>query len=103
MRYPRGLVGLVLGGCLVAAAADDAIVSRIPRRQIESSAIAAIGYSKQLRALEIEFRSRAIYRYLDVPFKTYHQLMAAPSKAAYYDTNIRHHYRSVHVKPSPGR
>ena len=38
------------------------IVSRIKRVPVESTALATVGYSKRLRALEIEFRNGAIYR-----------------------------------------
>jgi hypothetical protein len=92
---------------IVAAAAPnerknaEAIVSRIPRQQVDSSAIATIGYSKKLRALEIEFINGAVYRYLDIPIALYRELMAADSKARFYDKNIRGRYRSVHVKQRP--
>ena len=79
--------------------AKEAIVSRIQRQSVDSTAIAKIGYSKRLRALEIEFVNGAIYRYLDVPNSLYRQLIAAESKARFYDRNIRGRYRSVHVKP----
>lgn len=75
------------------------IVSRIKRVPIESSALATVGYSRRLRALEIEFRNGAIYRYLDVEPDVYERLMNAPSKARFYDENIRRKYRSVHVRP----
>src|SRR5437016_13654710 len=75
------------------------IVSRIKRVPVESTALAAVGYSKRLRALEIEFRNGAIYRYLDVPPKTYEALLDSGSKARFYDDNIRHKFRSLHVRP----
>lgn len=90
---------MLLLACAAVAAEDDTIVSRIPRQPVESSAVAAVGYSKRLHALEIEFRNGAIYRYLDVPISVYRELVAAPSKARYYDETIRHHYHSVHVRP----
>ena len=74
------------------------IVSRIRRIPVESTAIAAAGYSKRLRALEIEFRNGAIYRYLQVEPAVYQALLKAPSKARFYDENIRHKYRSLHVR-----
>lgn len=76
-----------------------AIVSHIKRVPVESTALAAVGYSKKLRALEIEFRNGAIYRYLDVAPDVYAALISAPSKARFYDANIRHKYRSLHVRP----
>jgi hypothetical protein len=77
----------------------EAIVSHIPRVPVESTAIAAIGYSKRLRALEIEFINGAIYRYLEVPTTLYRALMAAKSRAQFYDRNVRGKYRSIHVQP----
>ncbi|MFL6583266.1 MAG: KTSC domain-containing protein [Chthoniobacterales bacterium] len=80
------------------AAPSDPIFSRIRRAQVASSAIASIGYSRRLHALEIEFRNGAIYRYLDVPVDTYRELLAAGSKTRFYDENIRGRYRSLHVR-----
>jgi hypothetical protein len=74
------------------------IVSHIRRQPVNSTALAAVGYSQTRRALEIEFRNGAIYRYLDVPPSVYHDLMRAASKARYYDENIRRKYRSLHVR-----
>src|SRR4051812_49676530 len=76
-----------------------AIVSRIKRVPVQSSALATVGYSARLRAVEIEFRNGAIYRYLGIEASVYHALLDAPSKARFYDQNIRHKYRSVHVRP----
>ena len=77
------------------------VVSRIKRIPVESTAIAAVGYSKKLRALEIEFRNGAIYRYLEVEPAVYEDLLNAQSKARYYDQFIRHRYRSLHVRRRP--
>lgn len=75
------------------------IVSRIKRFPVESTALATVGYSKRLRALEIEFRNGAIYRYFDVAPDVYDAFLQAHSKARFYDENIRHKYRSLHVRP----
>ena len=75
------------------------IVSHISRQPVESSAIAKIGYSKRRHVLEIEFVNGAVYRYLDIPIGVYRDLMAAESKARFYDSKIRGHYRSVLVRP----
>lgn len=102
MRWlPKLLLLLLLPG-LLAAAPNQTMTSRISRTQVSSSAITSIGYSKRQHALEIEFRNGAIYRYLDVPPQTYRSLLAASSKAGYYDANIRHHFHSIHVKPAGG-
>jgi hypothetical protein len=75
------------------------ITSHIPRQRVESTAIAAIGYSKRRHILEIEFVNGAIYRYLDVPPAVHRDLMSAESKARFYDSNIRRHYRSIPIRP----
>src|SRR6266516_145633 len=69
------------------------IVSHIPRHAVQSTAIAAVGYSKRRHILEIEFANRAIYRYLDVPSSVYRDLMSAESQARFYDFNIQKKYR----------
>ena len=79
--------------------APDHITSRIPRQSVQSSAIAKVGYSKRRHILEIEFVNGAVYRYFDIPFSVHRDLMSAESKARFYDSNIRKHYRSVLVRP----
>jgi hypothetical protein len=74
------------------------INSRIPRQSVQSSAIAKVGYSKRRHILEIEFVNGAVYRYFDVPVLVYSDLMSARSKAGFYDSNVKRHYRSVLVR-----
>jgi KTSC domain len=74
------------------------IISHIPRQHVESTAIAAVGYSKRQHILEIEFVSGAIYRYFDVPRAVYRELMSSESKARFYDSNIRRQYRSIPIR-----
>jgi len=47
----------------------------------------------------VEFVSGAVYRYSNVPPQIYRDLLGAASKAQFYDTNVRGHFPSVHVKP----
>ncbi|MEY2561259.1 MAG: hypothetical protein QOG51_1674 [Verrucomicrobiota bacterium] len=102
---PRTLAAIFLfaatngSGAPLTAPNDPGIVSHITRDPVESRALAAVGYSKRLRALEIEFRNGAIYRYLEVSPLVYEALMDAPSKARFYDENIRGKYRWLHVRP----
>ncbi|MFL6531363.1 MAG: KTSC domain-containing protein [Chthoniobacterales bacterium] len=77
----------------------EPIVSHIHRRPVESSAVAAVGYSTRLHALEIEFRDGLIYRYTDVPASVYHELIAAESKARCYNLNIKGKYHCLRVRP----
>ncbi len=93
------LTALLLAAPSAIGAGRERVISRIERQPVESSALAAIGYSKRLRALEIEFRNGAIYRYINIPPEIYRDLMSASSKAQFYDDHIRGHFLSVHVKP----
>lgn len=83
---------------LASAPGPVGIVSRIKRIRVESSALAEVGSSRRLRALEIEFRNGATYRYLEVEPTLSQALINAPSKARFYDHNIRRKYRSLHVR-----
>ena len=76
------------------------IVSHIPRQHVDSSALRSVGYSKRRHILEIEFINRAIYRYYDIAPSVYRELLAADSKARYYDFHIRRKYLSARVKPA---
>jgi hypothetical protein len=79
--------------------ARTTVTSHIPRKAVASKGIASIGYSKRLHILEIEFVNGAVYRYLEVAPSVHRELMAADSKARYYDANIKGNYPSARVRP----
>jgi hypothetical protein len=83
------------------AAAEPSVTSHIPRQPVTSKGIVSIGYSKRLHVLEIEFVNGAVYRYTQVAPSVRRQLIAAESKARYYDRNIKGKYPSVRVRPRP--
>jgi KTSC domain len=100
----RLLIFIISTAPVVAAWAEPSptpnhITSRIPRQSVQSSAIAKVGYSKRHHILEIEFVNGAVYRYFDIPLSVHRDLMSAESKARFYDSKIRKHYRSVLVRP----
>lgn len=47
------------------------------RAQVKSSFIVSIGYSKESRTLEVEFKAGRVYQYKEVPAAVYDELMAA--------------------------
>ncbi len=94
-------VAFPLIATLSALAADrtvSPIVSRMRHIAVQSQGVAAIGYSKRLHALEIEFRHGGTYRYLDVPPSVHREMLACESTARYYNTHIRGKYRAVRVR-----
>ena len=56
---------------------------------MQSEALRSVGYDVDMRTLEIEFVSGAIYRYFDVPDLLHIGLMAAGSQGEFYATFIR--------------
>jgi hypothetical protein len=104
VRFPPIAFAIVLfaaAGVRAEPIERPGIVSHIKRAPVESTALATVGYSKRLHVLEIEFRNGAIYRYADVAPDVFEALIHARSKARFYDENIRHKYRSLHVRPRP--
>jgi len=100
-RWFRLVAALLFAPCLMVEGADHSvtpIISHIPRNEVESTAIAAVGYSRRLHALEIEFRDGSIYRYAEIPISRYQGLMNAESKAHYYNDHLRGKYGCVRVK-----
>ena len=89
----------VSGVVLAKEPKTGAIVSHMARQRVESTALRSVGYSKRRHILEIEFVNGAIYRYYDIAPSVYRELLAADSKARYYDFNIRRKYLSARVKP----
>ena len=70
------------------------------RAAVESTSIASIGYVRDTKALEIEFRSGAVYRYSGVPEAVHAALLAAKSKGRYFSQHIRGRYDFVQMKVS---
>jgi hypothetical protein len=101
VRRNTGLIVIAIASLTLdsaGAAEERQITSRITRQPVHSHALVAVGYSKRLHALEVEFVNGAIYRYSNVPPEIYRNLLGAPSKAQFYDANVRGHFPSVHVK-----
>ena len=64
---------------------------------MESTTIKSVGYESKSKILEIEFRSAAVYQYLDVPKRVHEELRRAESKGQYFNGEIRDEYAFVRV------
>ena len=62
------------------------------RETVQSSVIAAIGYDERRRLLEIEFHTRRVYAYSDVPPSVYRELLAAASIGSHFNRYVRDRY-----------
>ena len=57
---------------------------------VASTTLATVAYDDARELLQLEFRSRAIYRYFGVPAAGVHEaLLRAPSKGGYFNRFIR--------------
>jgi hypothetical protein len=60
---------------------------------VESTALATVAYDDARKLLQLEFRSRAIYRYSGVPPAVHAALLCAPSQGSYFNRVIRGRFR----------
>ncbi|MBW4638639.1 MAG: KTSC domain-containing protein [Gloeocapsa sp. UFS-A4-WI-NPMV-4B04] len=56
---------------------------------VDSSNIAAIGYSDVCRVLQVDFLIGKRYRYQDVPSQVFDRFLAAPSKGRFLNSVIK--------------
>lgn len=68
------------------------------RKPVESSMIQSVGYDKSKQVLELEFTSRHMYQYFDVPAALYKELMEASSHGSYFNANIKDAYDFAKVR-----
>ena len=59
---------------------------------VDSTTLATVGYDENLKRLQLEFCSRAVYLYFGVPAAVYEALLDAPSKGQYFNGSIRGRY-----------
>jgi len=55
--------------------------------------LASAAYCPNRTLLDLEFRDGTLYRFFDVPPACSQQLMTSDSKGAYFNRNIRNHFR----------
>lgn len=57
--------------------------------EVRSSSLARLSYDRRQAILQVEFRDGTAYQYAGVPLRTYHSLLQADSKGAYFNHFIR--------------
>lgn len=68
---------------------------------VHSSSLAQVAYDPRRSILQVEFRDGATYQYADVPVETYHDLLQADSKGAYFNRCVRNIFRPALVRAAP--
>lgn len=70
--------------------------AEINRVRVKSSNIHSIGYSVELKIIQVQFLSGSVYEYYDVPFNVYDAFLKADSKGKFLNGNLhRFKYRQV--------
>jgi hypothetical protein len=70
---------------------------------VQSSTMRSIRYNHNARELDITFIGGEIYRYLNVPLEIYVGLIAAGSKGAFFNNNIKDEFACSEVRPKRER
>jgi len=68
---------------------------------VVSTTLSTVAYDDIRNLLELEFRSRAVYRYFGVPAALHEALLGARSKGSYFNQAIRGRYAYVRVPRLP--
>ena len=90
-------MGIVKEAATLIARSAEKESAALKREQIESSGLVSVGYDEASETLEVEFPSGTVYRYYEVPKELFEQLMTAPSKGQFFNSEIRnsHRYRPL--------
>lgn len=59
------------------------------RTSVASDMMSSVGYDPAGAVLEVEFRNRSVYEYMDVPAHHYDALLAAVSKGQFFNACVR--------------
>ena len=65
------------------------------REPVESSALARVGYDRDV--LEVEFVNGSVYQYVGVPVWFYEALMTAQSRGRFFNEHIRNRYQYIRL------
>ena len=60
--------------------------------KVESSNLEAVGYDQDTQEMTVEFKGGGLYKYKDVPFEVYTELMDADSIGQLFHKLIRGNY-----------
>ncbi len=96
-----GLVASLSMGFVVQGRPESE-TEQVKRIAVKSSIIASAGYGAKGKSLDIEFRTGAVYRYVEVPPAVYAAFIESPSKGRYFGAQIRGKYSYEKLKgPRP--
>lgn len=62
---------------------------------VDSTSLATVAYDAERAVLQVEFRDRTMYQYIDVPRKIYKDLCQAESKGVHFNQHIRNRFAYI--------
>jgi len=68
------------------------------RTSVHSSTLRSVGYHDTSFILELEFTTRTVYQYSNVPASVYLALMNAHSKGTFFNNYIKDRYRCRKIR-----
>ena len=68
---------------------------------MQSSSLTQVAYDPCRSILQVEFRDGTTYQYANVPVETYHDLLQADSKGAYFNRCVRNIFRHALIRAAP--
>ncbi len=66
------------------------------RTRVSSSNVRSVGWENNI--LEVEFKDRGIYQYLNVPYRHFENLLEARSVGTYLHSKIKRVYRYRRIR-----
>ena len=66
--------------------------------EVRSSSLARLSYDRGQAILQVEFRDGTAYQYAGVPLRSYHDLLQADSKGAYFNHHIRSRFPHAAIR-----
>lgn len=70
------------------------------RSKVHSSTVRSVGYNPDTNMLELEFTSKEVYQYMNVPYTHYVGLMNAASHGSYFNNYIKDQYNFKKISRS---
>lgn len=74
---------------------ETARAMEIEMKEVKSSNIKSIGYSRKHKQFRINFINGGLFQYKDVPEETFNELSKAESVGSFFSKNIRNNFKCI--------
>lgn len=63
------------------------------RLKVDSSNLNSVGYDKESKSLDVEFKGGSVYRYFGVPSFLYDDMLVSTSKGSFFHKHIKKNFK----------